>query len=168
MLRTGVLSGRTIVLAGASDALRGHLEGLEATLGSGAAPGGGAGPGLTLVVDARGDFGDGGYEGVRAAVDRAFAAVRDVAAAHWIDTDTRGQAILVAPAPGAGRHAGAARAGLENLVRSLATEWARHGVTTVAILPADATPEATLHDLVAWLATPAGAYVSGTALTLTA
>ncbi len=159
MLRNGVLTGRTIELAGAPTALAEHLRALGA--GARGAPD-------TLVLDARGAFGAGGYDGLRAAVDTTFGRLRDVAARHWIDQDRPGQAIVVAPAPGAGPHAGAARAGLENLVRTLSTEWARHQVTTIALLPADTTPEQTLHDLVAYLATPAGAYVSGAALTLTA
>ena len=162
MLRTGVLTGRAIALPGAPEELRTSLAAAGAELG-GARPD-------TLVVDARGPFTDAGagYDGVRAAVDGAFALVRDAAVKHWIDQDGAGRVVVLASPPGAGPHAGAARAGLENLVRTLGTEWARHAITTVAVLPGDATPEPSLADLVAWLCSPAGAYLSGTALTLDA
>ena len=198
MLRDGVLTGRTIALAGADPVLAAALQAAGADtvhVGSPSLSEGRTALGApsTLVADARPAFeaAGGGYDGVRAGVDGAFAVVRDVAVAHWIRGEEDapaghappaasgdsvvgvapasapgGQAILVAPAPGAGRHSGAARSGLENLVRTLSTEWARHQITTVAVLPGDATTEAALADLVAWLCSPAGAYLSGTALTL--
>lgn len=192
MLRDGVLTGRTIALAGAGPGLAEQLTTLGAAIRPDAAPAPGrahpapAAPARsggrpvtaaaadgrpdTLVVDTRSAFtaAGGGYAGVRAAIDGAFTVTRETALAHWIDAAGPGQVVLVAPAPGAGRHAGAARAGLENLARTLATEWARHAVTTVAVLPGDATAGLALAELVAWLATPAGAYLSGTALTLDA
>lgn len=182
MLADGVLEGRTIGVWGADAELRALLERLGASTTSqsvGSPPTSEADPTLsagggssaridTLVADARSAFTDAGcgYAGVRAAVDGAFAASRDAAVEHWIDRPGGGQAVLVAPTPGAGRHAGAARAALENLARTLSTEWARYAVTTVAVLPGDATTPGALADLVAWLASPAGAYLSGTALTL--
>ena len=42
--------------------------------------------------------------------------------------------VLIAPPPGDPHHA-AARAGLENLARTLSIEWARHRIRPVAILP---------------------------------
>ena len=167
MLRTGLLTGRTVVLAGAGAGLRAALDGLGATV---CESGSGTGRVDTLVADTRGAFSaaGGGYDGVRAAVAGAFATTRDVAVEHWLGHPGGGQVVLLAPAPGSGRHAEAARAALENLVRTLGTEWARHAVTAVAVLPGDATGEAALGDLVAWLASPAGAYVSGTALRLDA
>jgi NAD(P)-dependent dehydrogenase (short-subunit alcohol dehydrogenase family) len=162
VLRAELLNGRTIALAGAPVGLSAALQALGATVAAdGARPD-------TIVADARAAFltAGAGYEGVRAGVDGAFTAVRDVATDHWIDGPGTGQVVLVAPVEGAGRHAGAARAGLENLARTLSTEWARHGVSTVALLPGPATTEAALADLVGWLASPAGAYVSGTALTV--
>ncbi|MBA2349763.1 MAG: hypothetical protein H0V81_15890 [Solirubrobacterales bacterium] len=203
MLRSGVLTGRTIALAGADPALVAVLESLgarTATVNVGSPSHlsepqtalGRDGPPRSLVADARPAFeaAGGGYDGVRAALDGAFAAARETAVACWIPTgeagstadasadggtrtatgageiERGGQIVFIAPAPGAGRHAGAARSGLENLARTLSTEWARHGITTVAILPGDTTGEAALADLVAWLCSPAGAYLSGTALTL--
>lgn len=179
MLRTGVLTGRTIALAPGDAALAAALERLGAAVtapNAEAAPPPGVGSALdaptarpdTLVVDARGPFAaaGGGYPGLRSALDLAFSTARETALAHWIDRPGGGQVVLLAPAPAAGAHAEAARAGLENLVRTLGTEWARHQVTTVAVLPGDATTETALADLVGWLASPAGAYLSGTALTL--
>jgi NAD(P)-dependent dehydrogenase (short-subunit alcohol dehydrogenase family) len=159
VLRAGVLTGRTIALAGADEALSAALRALGAAAD---------GPPDVLVVDARRPFAaaGGGYDGVRAAIDGAFAAMRDTAVAHWVDAERGGKVVLLAPAPGAGTFAGAARAGLENLARTLSTEWARHAVTTVAVLPGDTTTEPELADLLGWLASPAGAYVSGTALSL--
>lgn len=172
MLRTGVLKGRTIALWGVPGPVGSHLEALGAQLEllgavDAASPRAGARVD-TLVADARAAFGaaGGGSPGLRAAVDGAFAATRDRAVAEWIDRRGGGQVVLVAPAPGAGAYAGAARAALENLARTLGTEWARHAVTVVAVLPGDATSDGELAELVAWLATPAGAYLSGTALTL--
>jgi NAD(P)-dependent dehydrogenase (short-subunit alcohol dehydrogenase family) len=75
-----------------------------------------------------------------------------------------GKLILLAPEAGAGVHARAVRAGIENLARTLGTEWSRHGITTVAIL-AGADSDA-LAELVAYLVSPAGDYFSGCALTL--
>lgn len=180
MLRAQLLTGRTIALAGAPAGLTAALATLGASTqtvhvdspspSGGASTLGAAGDARpdTIVADARAAFlaAGGGYEGVRAGVDGAFTAVREAANAHWIDHPGTGQVVFVAPAEGAGRHAGAARAGLENLARTLSTEWARHGVSTVAVLPGAATTEEALADLVAWLASPAGTYVSGTALTL--
>jgi hypothetical protein len=75
-----------------------------------------------------------------------------------------GKLILLAPAAGAGAHAPAVRAGLENLARTLGTEWARHAITTVAVLAGDDVDA--LAELVAYLVSPAGDYFSGCALTL--
>ena len=63
-------------------------------------------------------------------------------------------------------HARAARAGLENLARTTSIEWARYGITTVAITPGRDTTGDTLAALCAYLASPAGAYFSGCVLAL--
>jgi NAD(P)-dependent dehydrogenase (short-subunit alcohol dehydrogenase family) len=68
--------------------------------------------------------------------------------------------VLVAPPPG-DVHAEAARAGLENMARTLSIEWARRGIRPVAIAPGAATSPAQIAELVAFLASPAGAYYSG-------
>lgn len=63
------------------------------------------------------------------------------------------------------QHGDAARAGLENLSRTLSIEWARHGITIVTIVPA-ASAEGEVAALTAYLASPAGAYFSGCLLDL--
>jgi NAD(P)-dependent dehydrogenase (short-subunit alcohol dehydrogenase family) len=68
--------------------------------------------------------------------------------------------VLIAPPPG-GAAAEAARAGLENMARTLSIEWARRGIRPVAITPGTATSPAEIAELVAFLASPAGAYFSG-------
>jgi NAD(P)-dependent dehydrogenase (short-subunit alcohol dehydrogenase family) len=77
-----------------------------------------------------------------------------------------GRILYIAPAPGAGAHAEAARAGLENLARTLSIEWARHGITLVTIAPGAATRAGEVAALSAYLASPAGAYFSGCLLDL--
>ena len=71
--------------------------------------------------------------------------------------------VLVAPAPG-GAEAAAARAGLENMARTLSIEWARYGIRPVAILPGEGAAAETVSGLVAFLASEAGDYYSGCVL----
>ena len=73
--------------------------------------------------------------------------------------------VYLAPAAG-GEHARAACAALENLARTLSIEWSRHGITTVALAPGAGTSPAEVAGLVAYLASPAGAYFSGCLLDL--
>jgi NAD(P)-dependent dehydrogenase (short-subunit alcohol dehydrogenase family) len=77
-----------------------------------------------------------------------------------------GRIVYLAPPTDAGEHADAARAGLENLARTLSIEWARHAVTPVAIAPGPATMRGEVAALTAYLASPAGAYFSGCLLDL--
>ncbi len=91
----------------------------------------------------------------RAAVNRAFLA-------H----DTPGRVVYLTPAPDAGAYAEAVRAGLENLARTLSIEWARFGITTVAITPGADTSAGDVAALTAYLASPAGVYFSGCLLDL--
>jgi NAD(P)-dependent dehydrogenase (short-subunit alcohol dehydrogenase family) len=101
---------------------------------------------------------------VHAALDGAWLAVRPAGAA-MAAAGAGGKVVLVAPRPG-GPHAEAARAGLENLARTLGIEWARFQVRTVAILPGTDTAPGVVADLAAYVASPAGDYFSGCALTL--
>jgi hypothetical protein len=100
-----------------------------------------------------------GAGGVRDVLDGAWGAIRAVAVANMIPAEA-GLVVLIAPPPG-GADAEAARAGLENLARTLSIEWARFGVRPVAIWPGTATSPAVVAELVAFLASPAGAYYSG-------
>jgi NAD(P)-dependent dehydrogenase (short-subunit alcohol dehydrogenase family) len=77
-----------------------------------------------------------------------------------------GRIVYLAPAADAGAHAKAARAGLENLARTLSIEWARHAITPVTIAPGQATSAGEVAALTAYLASPAGAYFSGCLLDL--
>ena len=72
--------------------------------------------------------------GPRDVLDGAWLALRPLAKV-WIDGELPGgKLLLIAPPPGdAG--AEAARAGLENLARTLSIEWARYGIRTAALLP---------------------------------
>jgi NAD(P)-dependent dehydrogenase (short-subunit alcohol dehydrogenase family) len=94
----------------------------------------------------------------RAVVNRAFLLAER--------SPPSGRIVYLAPASDAGEHADAARAGLENLARTLSTEWARHGITLVTIAPGDATDAGEVAALCAYLASPAGAYFSGCLLDL--
>lgn len=91
------------------------------------------------------------------AIDGAWLAVRPVATLAMAGG---GLIVLVAPPPGDAQ-AEAARAGLETMARTLSIEWARLAIRPVAILPGAATPASEVAELVAYLASPAGAYFSG-------
>lgn len=96
------------------------------------------------------------YEGraeVPAALDEAWDAIRSVLRDGLL-------IVLVAPRP-VDAQAEAARAGLENMARTLSIEWARRGIRTVAITPGAATSPAEVAELVAFLSSVAGAYYSG-------
>lgn len=126
-----------------------------------------------LVVDGAGLF---AAEGLHACLVGAWDATRAVANGAFLTPDpgggggveggSGGRIVYLAPPPSAGEHADAARAGLENLARTLSIEWARHGVTTVAIALGDRTTPGEAAALVAHLASPAGAYFSGCQLDL--
>ena len=98
----------------------------------------------------------------RQALDEAWDAIR----AHALPPQATNRLIvLIAPPPG-DPHAAATRAGFENLARTLSIEWARHHTRPVALLPAAHTTDDELAELVAFLASRAGAYYSGCAFTL--
>jgi hypothetical protein len=96
--------------------------------------------------------------GVRAALDDAWDAIRAIKL-----PPTPGLIVLLSP-PQHDAHHAAARAGLENLSRTLSIEWARYGIRPVTIHQG-ADPNATA-ELVAFLASKAGAYYAGCAFTL--
>jgi citronellol/citronellal dehydrogenase len=119
-----------------------------------------------LVVDVAALFGAGGPRALVGALEAAWEATRALAANTLIAQGSGGRVVLIAPAPEAGEHAGAARAGAENLARTLSVEWARHDLRAVAICPGDATDAGEVATLVAYLASPAGDYFSGCVLDL--
>jgi NAD(P)-dependent dehydrogenase (short-subunit alcohol dehydrogenase family) len=72
-----------------------------------------------------------------------------------------GKVLLIGPRPDGAQFAGAARAALENLARTLSVEWARYGVTAVAIAPGARSTADDLAELVCFLVSVAGEYFSG-------
>ncbi len=119
-----------------------------------------------LVVDGAALFASGG---LRACLDSAWDATRAVVNLAFLPVEPSSPArriVYLAPAPGAGEQADAARAGLENLARTLSVEWARHEITVVTIALGDATTPGEAAALTAYLASPAGAYFSGCLLDL--
>ncbi len=145
MLRAGLLRGIGVAVRGdVAAAVEDRLAALGAGAGDDVLVWGAAAP-----ADA---------DGVRSALDGAWDAVRATRLPPG-----PGLIVLLAPPPG-DAHAVAARAGLENLTRTLSTEWARHGIRAVAVLQGG--DETATAELVAYLASPAGAYFSGCAITL--
>jgi NAD(P)-dependent dehydrogenase (short-subunit alcohol dehydrogenase family) len=132
-----------------------------------------------LVVDAAAPFAQATGEldaqrsrtALSACLDCAWEATRAVAGAAFIEAGRGGRVVYLAPATPASAahgamHADAARAGLENLARTLSIEWARYGVTLVTIAPGERTSAAEVAAATAFLASPAGAYFSGCLLDL--
>jgi NAD(P)-dependent dehydrogenase (short-subunit alcohol dehydrogenase family) len=111
-----------------------------------------------LVFLAAEPFGDGGADRLQATLELGWRAARG---AQLHASGQGGRLVFVAPRAAEGRHAEAARAGLENLARTLSVEWARFGVTAVAITPGSATAETAVAELVSYLLSPAGGYFSG-------
>jgi len=170
VLRQGLLAGRAVALAGAPPPrVRNALAGLGAQVleldaaldedgaREWAAAAGGIG---ALVYDAGSCFADGADGALQESLELAWVATRAVATGALIP-DGAGKVLLIAPRPGAGPFATAARAGLENLARTLSVEWARYGVTAAAVAPGDRTTEDELAELVCYLVSPAGEYFSG-------
>jgi NAD(P)-dependent dehydrogenase (short-subunit alcohol dehydrogenase family) len=119
-----------------------------------------------LVVDGAGLYAAAGAGApLPASMQAGWELTRAVASEAMIAGEG-GLVVLIAPPPGAGEHADAARAGLENLARTLSIEWARFATRTVAVAPGDATSPPELAELVAYLASPGGAYYSGCQLDL--
>ncbi|HET9010844.1 MAG TPA: hypothetical protein VFN38_03470 [Gemmatimonadaceae bacterium] len=166
VLRDGVLDGVAMVVAGAAE-LGGAVRERAAALGASV---------VSRDVDPAGEetpfegaadvlvFDGSETRGVQAALDGAWLTVRPVARAAMIDHGG-GRIVLIAPRPGSAEAEGA-RAGLENMARTLSVEWARFHVRPVTILPGDVTDPGEVAELVAYLASPAGEYYSGCAFTL--
>ena len=166
MFKAELLAGTAIVLAGAGElgsAVRERSAALGAAVSERAVDPAGeevpfAGTADVLVFDGS------EVEGMQAVLDGAWLAIRPVATAAMIERGG-GRIVLLAPRPRS-PEAEAARAGLENLARTLSVEWARFHVRPVAILPGATTSSAEVAELVAFLASPAGEYYSGCAFTL--
>ena len=171
----GLLKDRRVALAGDGEAARETRERLRA-LGAEvqelpadalADEDGAAGwareraPLHALVVDAGGGFGSGGADALTVTMEATWRAIRAIATGALIEAQTAGRLLLMAPRPNAGRHAAAARAALENLARTLSVEWARYGITAVAVWPGRDTTDAELAELACFLVSPAGGYFSG-------
>jgi NAD(P)-dependent dehydrogenase (short-subunit alcohol dehydrogenase family) len=106
---------------------------------------------------------------LRACLDATWNVTRAVVTHAFLPAGSSppaGRIVYLAPAPSAGAQADAARAGLENLGRTLSIEWARHGITLITIAPGGATAAGEVAALTAYLASPAGAYFSGCLLDL--
>lgn len=144
LLRTGLLEGVRVAVAGADRAAAACRElGAEVvavTLEDEALASGVPTPDVLLA--------DG-------PLDDSFLAAR-AAANRWIAEARGGKVVLVAPRDDAPQ-----RAALENLARTLSTEWARFTITPTAILPGPRATDADVGQLVAFLASPAGDYYSG-------
>jgi NAD(P)-dependent dehydrogenase (short-subunit alcohol dehydrogenase family) len=93
-------------------------------------------------------------------LEQQWAAVSALANASFIPA-RRGRIALLAPRPDGHLHVEAVQAALENLARTLSVEWARFGITTVAIAPGPASSDEEIAMLVAFLCSPAGGYFSG-------
>ena len=145
VLRPGVLTGVGATLTGACPPeLTRRFEAL------------GAHEGTDVLVHAAQQPTD--ADGTRAALDDAWDAIR----AHKLPPSP-GLIVLLSPPP-ANPHAQAARAGLENLARTLSIEWARHDIRVVTIHQNENPGEAA--ELAAFLASAAGHYYAGCAFTL--
>jgi NAD(P)-dependent dehydrogenase (short-subunit alcohol dehydrogenase family) len=128
----------------------------------------------SVFAAARGDDGVGaegssvatGTAALVRALEASWRVTQAVANAAFIEPGTGGRIVFVAPSPDAGVQAGAARAGLENLARTLSIEWARYAIMPLAIAPGAATSPVEIAALVGYLASPAGDYFSGCLLDL--
>jgi NAD(P)-dependent dehydrogenase (short-subunit alcohol dehydrogenase family) len=134
-----------------------------------------------LVVDGAALFANGAPTALRACLDAAWNVTRAVVNHAFLSAQPSGRdgegerdpptrrIVYLTPAPDAGEHALAARAGLENLARTLSVEWARHHINVIAIGGRGSgvwgsdttTPADEVAALVAYLASPAGAYFTG-------
>lgn len=170
LFRDDLLAGQAIALAGGGDGLALSLRALGAEVtalelevaGEAAAVRAvasalaAAGRIDTLVLDAR------AYVEVPRVLDATWIVVRAVATAAMIPDGRGGKIALVAAPP----PAEPARAGLENMARTLSIEWARFGIRPTALAPGEGTTEEEIGALLAYLASPAGDYFSGSRLSL--
>jgi hypothetical protein len=164
LLRPALLEGLHVIFAGAEPPSR-FCEAVTARCAElKARPG-------RVVVDPTGDeaapreadvvvWDGASLAGPRDVLDGAWLALRPLAKV-WIDAEWPGGKLLLIAPPPLDAAAEAARAGLENLARTLSIEWARFGIRTAALLPGEATDPAEVAELAAFLASRAGDYYSG-------
>ena len=114
-----------------------------------------------LIYSAASPFGSGGEEALASTLDGAWTAVREVAVGALIEAEQPGKLVLVGPRSDAGPLAEAARAGLENLARTLSVEWARYALTSVMVAPGPSTSDAELATVICFLVSEAAGYLSG-------
>lgn len=125
-----------------------------------------------LVVDSAGIYSSAlidesdGLSALRACMDSSWNATRAAVNVAFLEQGQGGRIVYLAPVADAGPRAGAARAGLENLARTTSVEWARHQITAVTITAGRRSSADEVATLVAYLASPAGAYFSGCRLDL--
>ena len=120
-----------------------------------------------LVVDAAATFAAGlGAGQLATCLQVTWAVTRSVFNLAFLPGERGGRLLYLAPPADGSEHSDAARAGLENLSRTLSIEWSRHGVTAVTIAPGATTAGSEVAALAAFLASPAGAYFSGCLLDL--
>jgi hypothetical protein len=173
VFRSGLLEGQVVAVLAAGElgaAAAGALEErgaavtrLEHPTGEDTVAAALPAPLHTLVIDAAGLFAAAPAEELaplRAATDTAWIAAR-AAGNTVLIPGGGGKIVVLAPRPGAGPHAEAARAALENFARTLSIEWARHDIRITTIHPGAGTSEGDLAALVTYLASPAGDYFSG-------
>ncbi len=129
------------------------------------------GAALFATAGVVGERGDGARNALRNCLHGAWEATRAVANAAFIDSGRPGRVVYLAPTSASdpsreATHTDAARAGLENLARTLSIEWARYAVTLVTIAAGERTSAGEVAAVTAFLASPAGAYYSGCLLDL--
>jgi citronellol/citronellal dehydrogenase len=162
--------GARVVRSRLDAAARADEEAMDALIDAAGAAQGGI---ELVVVDGAGMFaaaasedeGD-GVAALRGCLQGSWNATRAAVNRVLLPQAGGGRLVLIAPAAGAGEHAGAARAGIENLARTLSVEWARHGLTAVAVGADEDTAAHELAAIVAYIGSPAGAYLSGCLLEL--
>jgi NAD(P)-dependent dehydrogenase (short-subunit alcohol dehydrogenase family) len=169
-----VCSWRAVLEGTSAEPASGELAAEEAVAGALTA----AGSIEVAVVDAAslferacGDEGGDRRQGARAALivslEASWSITRALVNVALLPKRAGGRIVYLAPAArDSHEHAEGARAGLENLARTLSIEWARYAITAMSIMPGGATSAGEVASLVAYLASPAGAYFSGCRLDL--
>jgi citronellol/citronellal dehydrogenase len=173
ILRAGLLEGRRLALAGgvaaaiqtSLQALGAHTESMPAEAlreeDAAAAWVSERAPLHGLVLETGSVPQGTGHTALTGALRMAWIATRAVATGALIPAGQPTKVTLIAPRPGTGDHAPAASAALENLARTLSVEWARFGVTVVAVCPGAHTAESDLATLICFLHSMAGEYLTG-------